>query len=40
MNVVDDLREVKVLDLEGREVQLGNLWEDKAIVLVFVRHYG
>jgi prostamide/prostaglandin F2alpha synthase len=29
-----------VKDLEGADVQLGTLWEDKPAVLVWLRHYG
>jgi hypothetical protein len=36
----DALASVSVLDLEGRTVQLGSLWEDVPAVLVFLRHYG
>jgi prostamide/prostaglandin F2alpha synthase len=34
------LAAVTVRDLEGREVRLGELWEDQPAVLVFLRHYG
>lgn len=30
----------KVTDLDGREVELASLWEDRPIVLAFVRHFG
>jgi hypothetical protein len=40
MTVADRLCEVNVLDLEGRPVRLGDLWEQRTVVLVFVRHYG
>jgi peroxiredoxin len=29
-----------VLDLDGGEVRLGELWAERAVVLVFVRHFG
>lgn len=29
-----------VKDLEGRELRLGSLWEDRPAVLVWLRHYG
>ena len=35
-----ELGEVRVRDLAGREVRLGDLWEDQPAVLVFLRHYG
>jgi len=31
---------IVVFDLEGREVRLGQLWADRTVVLVFVRHFG
>lgn len=34
------LGEVTVLDLEGKEVRLRELWRDRPAVLVFLRHYG
>jgi hypothetical protein len=40
MSVADRLRDLSVLDLEGRPVRLGTFWEERAVVLVFVRHYG
>jgi hypothetical protein len=27
-------------DSDGREVQLGSLWEQQRAVIVFLRHYG
>jgi hypothetical protein len=35
-----ELGEAKVKDVEGRDVRLGDLWRDRPVVLVFVRHYG
>jgi hypothetical protein len=29
-----------VKDLDGNEVALGSLWEDRPAVLVWLRHYG
>ncbi len=40
MDAVDRLRDAVVLDLDGNEVRLGDLWAERAVVLVFVRHYG
>ena len=31
---------IEVLDPQGRAVPLGDLWRDRAAVLVFLRHYG
>jgi hypothetical protein len=36
----NELAEVSVKDVEGRDVRLGDLWRDKPAVLVFLRHYG
>ncbi len=35
-----DLGDLSVLDLDGRSVRLGELWRERPIVLVFVRHFG
>ncbi|MCB1054638.1 MAG: hypothetical protein KDD11_03905 [Acidobacteria bacterium] len=34
------LRDIDVLDVDGRSVRLGGLWHERPAVLVFVRHYG
>jgi hypothetical protein len=34
------LVELVVRDLEGHELRLGSLWEDRPVVLVWLRHYG
>ncbi len=36
----DDLGQVTVLDLDGNEVKLRELWRDRPAVLVWLRHYG
>jgi hypothetical protein len=36
----DDLGRSRVLDGEGREVALADLWRDRPAVLVWLRHYG
>jgi hypothetical protein len=36
----DDLGQISVLDLDGNEVRLGELWRDRPAVLVWLRHYG
>ena len=38
--VSPDLGDVVVLDVEGREQRLGELWRERPAVLVFVRHFG
>lgn len=40
MDVVERLGEAEVLDLEGQALRLGSLWQDRAVVLVFLRHFG
>jgi hypothetical protein len=35
-----ELADASVKDVEGRDVRLGELWRDRPVVLVFVRHYG
>lgn len=34
------LQDVTALDTEGHVVRLGDLWQEQAAVLVFVRHFG
>jgi hypothetical protein len=36
----DDLGRNRVLDGDGREVALADLWRDRPAVLVWLRHYG
>ncbi|HPC46689.1 MAG TPA: hypothetical protein PLW83_01500 [Deltaproteobacteria bacterium] len=31
---------LSVTNLEGKEVPLEHLWQDRRIVLVFLRHFG
>jgi hypothetical protein len=31
---------LQVLDPEGRQVRLGDFWQDRSVVLVFIRHFG
>lgn len=38
--VPEALADLEVLDPDGREVRLGELWADRPAVLVFVRHFG
>jgi hypothetical protein len=40
MSLVENLRDVTVLDTDGRPVRLGSLFTDQDVVLVFVRHFG
>mgnify|MGYP000660163958 CR=1 FL=1 len=40
MKVDDAFASTQVLSLAGDPIELGTLWEDKPVVLVWVRHYG
>jgi len=35
-----ELSECVVKDVEGKDVRLGDLWRDRPVVLLFVRHFG
>ena len=35
-----ELAEIIVQDTEGRDIRVGDLWRERPVVLVFVRHYG
>jgi hypothetical protein len=35
-----ELEDVVLKDDEGRDVRLGDLWRDKPVALIFLRHYG
>ena len=35
-----DLAEIRLRDPDGREVRLGDLWDERPAVLVWLRHYG
>jgi hypothetical protein len=37
---LDRLAAVPVTDPAGHEVALGSLWASRAVVLVFIRHFG
>jgi hypothetical protein len=36
----DELGEITLLDEDGNDVRLGDLWADRPAVLVWLRHYG
>ena len=40
MSVAEDLKDIEVLDLDGKPVRLGLLWVEHTVVLAFVRHFG
>jgi hypothetical protein len=35
-----ELEDVVLKDDEGRDVRLGDLWQDRPAALIFLRHYG
>jgi ribosomal protein L30E len=40
MNLTTKLANIELLDWQGTSVKLGDLWREKSIVLVFIRHFG
>ena len=34
------LAEVEVLDTDGQPLRLGGLWQERPVLLVFIRHFG
>ena len=34
------LKDIEVLDLEGRPFRLGELWQQQPVLLTFIRHFG
>jgi hypothetical protein len=36
----DVLADIVLLDHEGGEVRLGDLWSERPVALVWLRHYG
>lgn len=40
MSVARALAGSRVLDLQGRSVRLGDLWQKRPVALVFIRHFG
>lgn len=40
MTATNALGDVEVLGLDGERVPLGRLWQERPLVLVFVRHFG
>ena len=39
-NIEPEAAQAVIRDLEGRELPLAELWQKKAVVLAFVRHFG
>ncbi len=40
MRVSTRLSGIELSSWQGEAVELGSLWKDKPIVLVFIRHFG
>ena len=40
MNVAKRLQDLEVLDPNGRSVRLGDAWDERTVVLAFIRHFG
>lgn len=38
--MADDLANIVLPDQEGNDVRLGDLWRDRPVALVWLRHYG
>jgi hypothetical protein len=36
----DALADIVLLDHDGRDVRLGDLWSERTVALVWLRHYG
>jgi hypothetical protein len=36
----DAIKDIRLLDVDGKRIRLGSLWEDGPAVLVWLRHYG
>jgi hypothetical protein len=36
----DDLAKLTVSDEQGQTIELGSLWRDKPVAIVFLRHFG
>lgn len=36
----DDLAKLTVSDEQGQVIELGSLWRDKPVAIVFLRHFG
>ena len=40
MRVATRLSGIELSDWQGEPVRLGSLWQERAVVLVFIRHFG
>lgn len=39
-STADALADIVLPDSDGHDVRLGDLWQDRPVVLVWLRHYG
>jgi hypothetical protein len=40
MGLIDTGNDERLLDPDGNGVRLGDLWRDRPVVVVWLRHYG
>ena len=40
MRVSTRLSDIELSDWQGEKVRLGSLWQERPVVLVFIRHFG
>jgi cytochrome oxidase Cu insertion factor (SCO1/SenC/PrrC family) len=40
MRLSTRLSEIELRDSEGEPTRLGSLWQERPVVLVFIRHFG
>jgi hypothetical protein len=40
MRIATKLAAIELADWRGEPVRLGALWQERAVVLVFIRHFG
>jgi hypothetical protein len=40
MRVATRLSGIELSDWQGERVRLGSLWQERTVVLVFIRHFG
>lgn len=40
MNIVDKLAQTTLLDKSGNTIKTDDLWQNRDVILVFVRHFG
>lgn len=38
--IAQEISDLVLQDPDGKDVRLGSLWEQRPVVLVFIRHFG